>query len=64
MDSRECRMMWMVIIHLLYMFAELITGIVANSLTLTGDAFHMLPDTFAMIVGWVSIRLGKREANA
>lgn len=64
MDSRECRMIWMFIIHILYMFAELITGIICNSLTLTGDSFHMLSDTFAMVIGWVSIRMGKKEANA
>lgn len=53
-------MMAMVIIHVLYMFAELITGIVCNSLTLTGDAFHMLSDTLAMVIGYVSIRYGKK----
>ena len=45
------------------MFAELITGIVCHSLTLTGDSFHMLSDTISMVIGFLSIRLGKKKAD-
>lgn len=56
-------MIAMFVIHVVYMFAELITGIVCHSLTLTGDSFHMLSDTISMVIGFLSIRLGKKKAD-
>lgn len=56
-------MIAMFVIHVVYMFAELITGIACKSLTLTGDSFHMLSDTISMIIGFLSIRLGKKKAD-
>jgi len=56
-------MIILIVIHLLYMFAELIVGIICKSLTLTGDAFHMLSDTFAMFIGYISIKMGKKKAD-
>ena len=51
------------LIGLIFLFfcAELGTSIWANSLTLQTDAFHMLSDLIALIIGYTSSRLMDRE---
>ena len=56
-------MLIMIVMVFTYMAAELVVGLVGNSLTLVGDAFHMLSDSTSMIVGIISINLAKRQAN-
>ena len=45
---------------LAFMAAEVVTGIVANSLALLSDAAHMLTDAAAIALSLVAIRLSKR----
>jgi cobalt-zinc-cadmium efflux system protein len=47
---------------LAFMAAEVVTGIVANSLALLSDAAHMLTDAAAIGLSLVAIRLAKRPA--
>ncbi len=44
----------------LFMVAEVIGGIVFNSLALLADAGHMVSDITALALSWVAIRIGKR----
>ena len=44
----------------LFMVAEVIGGIVFNSLALLADAGHMISDITALALSWVAIRIGKR----
>jgi len=44
----------------LFMVAEVIGGIVFNSLALLADAGHMISDVIALALSWVAIRIGKR----
>lgn len=53
----------MMVLNTVYMFCELIVGIIGNSLTLLGDSFHMLSDSLSLIIGFVSIKFGKRKNN-
>jgi cobalt-zinc-cadmium efflux system protein len=45
-----------------FMAAEVVTGIVANSLALLSDAAHMLTDAAAIALSLVAIRLARRPA--
>jgi cobalt-zinc-cadmium efflux system protein len=45
-----------------FMAAEVVTGILANSLALLSDAAHMLTDAAAIALSLVAIRLSKRPA--
>jgi zinc transporter 1 len=51
------RIKYIVLISLVGVFflAELIVGIVANSITLQTDAFHMLSDLVALIIGFIAL---------
>lgn len=44
-----------------FFFVEIITGLLANSLTLQTDAFHMLSDLLAIIIALISHRLTFRN---
>ena len=46
-----------------FMAAEVVTGILANSLALLSDAAHMLTDAAAIALSLVAIRLSKRPAE-
>jgi cobalt-zinc-cadmium efflux system protein len=46
-----------------FMAAEVVTGIVANSLALLSDAAHMLTDAAAIALSLLAIRLAKRPAG-
>ena len=48
---------------LAFMAAEVVTGILANSLALLSDAAHMLTDAAAIALSLVAIRLSKRPAQ-
>ena len=63
-ETRLWRMVTMMVMVFVYMLAELIVGIVGKSLTLMGDSFHMLSDALSLIIGYVTIKMGQRKANA
>ena len=46
-----------------FMIAEVITGVLSNSLALISDAAHMFTDTAALAIALVAIRVGKRPAD-
>ena len=46
-----------------FMIAEVVTGILSNSLALISDAAHMFTDTAALAISLVAIRVGKRPAD-
>jgi zinc transporter 1 len=43
-----------------FMVAEFTFGFVTNSLALMADAFHMLSDQLALLVGFISIQVIKQ----
>jgi len=46
-----------------FFLVELIVGIVASSITLQTDSFHMLSDVFAIIIAFVSAHLKTRDKS-
>ncbi len=48
----------------LFVVAEVIAGIFANSLALLSDAGHNLADVLALVFSWFAIRLAQRPASA
>jgi cobalt-zinc-cadmium efflux system protein len=47
-----------------FLIAELVGGILTNSLALISDAAHMFTDTAALAISLVAIRIGRRPADA
>lgn len=44
-----------------YMVAEIVGGIVFNSLALLADAGHMVSDVMALALAWFALRMGRRS---
>ena len=44
-------------------FAEIVGGILSNSLALLSDALHNLSDAIALFVAYIAHRIGKRDPN-
>jgi cobalt-zinc-cadmium efflux system protein len=47
-----------------FMIAEVIGGIVFNSLALLSDAAHMMTDVSALIIAFIAIQIGKKAADS
>ncbi|MBK1894386.1 cation diffusion facilitator family transporter [Chryseobacterium paridis] len=46
-----------------YLIAEVIGGILTNSLALLADAAHMLTDVVGLLLAFIAIKIGERKAN-
>ena len=57
------RLTTVVILNLLITAAELIGGLLSNSLSLVSDALHNFSDALAVIIAWVAIRLNQRPPD-
>ncbi len=51
------------ILNLIITVAEIIGGIISNSLSLLSDSFHNLNDTFAIFLAYMANLIGKKEKN-
>ncbi|HEX7292751.1 MAG TPA: cation diffusion facilitator family transporter [Conexibacter sp.] len=60
-DARALRIALALILG--FMGAEIVTGIVANSLALLSDAAHMLTDAAALALALVALRIARRPAR-
>jgi len=54
---------WALALTSTYLVAEVIGGIVFNSLALLSDAAHMLTDVAALVIALLAIKLGQRSAD-
>ncbi len=61
--SREKRLIWAMVVTLIVLFAEVVGGLLANSLALLSDAGHMLTDVFALGLSLVAVYIGKRPPD-
>ena len=59
LHSHTLKMGVMIGLVLLYFLVELIAGHILKSITLTADAFHMLSDFIALIIGIAARRISK-----
>ena len=65
---KECtalrvKYLFLISIVAIFFLAELIVGILSNSIALQTDAFHMLSDLLALIIGYASLLVLKRQRN-
>ena len=56
-SGKSCRLLAMLALTLSFMLVEVIVGHMTHSLALIADAFHMLSDTLALIVGLTSVKV-------
>ncbi len=61
--SNEKRLAWAMVVTFVVLFAELIGGLVANSLALLGDAGHVLTDVLALCMSLIAVYVGKRPSD-
>ncbi len=61
--SNERRVFWAMLLTGGFMVAEVIGGIVSNSLALLSDAGHMLTDFVSLALAWFAFRLARRKAD-
>ncbi len=52
-----------VLLNAIITIAEFIGGILSNSLALISDAFHNLSDTMAIVISYVALVIGKKDAT-
>ena len=58
-EVNEKKYIFMLLLTSGFFFIELIVGISINSIILQADSFHMLSDTFALILGYSSLKIKK-----
>ena len=65
LDVKYEKPLWVAFgLTLLFMLAEVVGGLLANSLALLSDAAHMLTDVLALGVSLFAIRMSRRPADA
>ncbi|GLT18731.1 cation efflux protein [Vibrio zhanjiangensis] len=62
--SSERRLIWAMIPTGIFMFAEIIGGVVSGSLALLADAGHMLTDFAAMFLSFCAFKLSRRPPDS
>ena len=64
-EIRHERPLWWAFgLTLAFLIAEVIGGILTNSLALLSDAAHMAPDVLALAISLVAVRLSRKPADA
>jgi cobalt-zinc-cadmium efflux system protein len=61
--TNERRVLWVLVITLVFMAAEVVGGILSGSLALLADAGHMLTDAAALALAWVAFRIARRPSD-
>jgi len=57
-NGKSCRLITMLVLTTSFLMVEIIAGRVSNSLALIADAFHMLSDTMALVIGLLAVKVG------
>ncbi len=63
-ESGPRRLLIALVVVVVIMVAEIVGGLVSNSLALIGDAGHMLVDALALGISFVAIKIAQRPATA
>lgn len=58
------RLLAATLLNLVISIAEIVGGLLSNSLSLISDALHNLSDALAIFIAWVANRLSKRPSNS
>ena len=62
-NSREGRLLTATILNLVITVAEIIGGLVSNSLALLSDALHNLGDTVAVFIAWLASKVSRKSTT-
>ena len=62
-DLKGKRLLLVTALNLVITIAQVIGGIISNSLALISDALHNLGDTIAILLAYIANRVSKRKAN-
>jgi cobalt-zinc-cadmium efflux system protein len=57
------RLVWSIVVTLVILAAEVIGGILSNSLALLSDAGHVLTDTFALGLSLIAVNISRRPSD-
>lgn len=60
---RENRLLAATFLNFTIAIAEIIGGVIANSLSLISDALHNLSDGLAVLIAWIAHRIGRKPSN-
>ena len=61
-DNKK-RVLWAMVLTFGFMFAEIIGGLLSNSLALLADAGHMFSDGLALLLSWVAFKYSDKAAD-
>ncbi|XP_072533453.1 calcium/manganese antiporter SLC30A10 [Salminus brasiliensis] len=62
--GKTCRLIFMLVITVVFFVAEIVAGYAGNSIALVSDSFNMLSDMVSLCVGLLSARLSRRRGSA
>lgn len=62
-SQNKKRLVWVLSLTFLYLIAEVIGGLLTNSLALLADAGHMLTDAGGLVLALIAIKLAEKQAN-
>lgn len=66
-SGKTCRLIFMLVITVIFFVAEIVAGYMGNSIALVSDSFNMLSDILSLCVGltasWVSRRAGSGRST-
>ncbi len=62
-EINEKNLLFATILNFTIAFAEIIGGLLSNSLALLSDALHNLSDAIALLIAYVAHKIGKRKSN-
>ncbi|XP_076841895.1 calcium/manganese antiporter SLC30A10 [Brachyhypopomus gauderio] len=61
--GHTCRLIFMLVITVIFFIAEIVAGYMGNSIALVSDAFNMLSDIISLCVGLTSARISRRAGS-
>jgi len=62
-DQALCKLWMVVVVCVLFIIAEVVGGVIANSLAILSDAVHLGSDLFGFFISIVAIQLSKKKAT-
>ncbi|XP_077138365.1 calcium/manganese antiporter SLC30A10 isoform X1 [Ranitomeya variabilis] len=61
--GKTCRLIFMLVITVIFFVAELVSGYLGNSIALISDSFNMLSDLISLCVGITASRISRRQSR-
>ncbi|KAG9333534.1 hypothetical protein JZ751_011414 [Albula glossodonta] len=62
-SGKTCRLIFMLILTLVFFVAEIVAGYMGNSIALVSDSFNMLSDLLSLCVGLTAARVSRRAGS-